>query len=51
MNSKETSGPLLWRNQRLITYEPVEFEQQPVEVGDFRRITGHFREMYRIYLK
>ena len=38
-------------NQRLDTYEPVEFEEQPVEVGYFRRITDHFRWIYRIYLK
>jgi hypothetical protein len=27
--------------------EPVEFEEKPVEVGDFRRITNHFRGIYR----
>ena len=29
--------------------EPVEFEKQPVEVQDWRKITDHFRGIYRIY--
>jgi hypothetical protein len=29
-----------------------EFEKQsPVEVGDFRAVTDHFRGIYRIYIK
>ena len=40
------------KNRRLVTDEPVEFEKEPVEVGDFRRITDQFRGIYRrIYLK
>ena len=32
--------------------EPVEFEKESVEVRVFRRITNHFRRIYRrIYLK
>jgi hypothetical protein len=40
------------KNERLITNEPVEFEKkQPMDVGDFKRITDHFRGIYiRIYL-
>ena len=33
----------------LVTYEVVEFEKKPVEVQDFKNITDHFREIYRIY--
>ena len=28
--------------------EPVEFENQPVEVGDCRLITDHFRGIFRM---
>jgi hypothetical protein len=47
------SIPGLGENQQSVTDEPVEFEkQQLVEVGDFTRITDHFRGIYRrIYLK
>ena len=40
---------LLWENRRLVTDEPVEFEKPPVEVGDFRRMTWHFRGICGIY--
>ena len=30
-------------NQLLVIDEPVEFENYPVEVQDFKKITGHFR--------
>jgi hypothetical protein len=34
----------------IVTYELVELEKEPVEVGDFGRITDHFRGIYtRIY--
>jgi hypothetical protein len=47
-----TASSLLGKNRRLITDEPVKFEKSPVEVGDFRRITDHFRGIYRrVYLK
>jgi hypothetical protein len=39
------------KNRRLVTDEPVEFEGKSVEVGDFRRITDHFRGIYRMHLK
>ena len=38
-------------NRLLVTDEPVEFEKQPVEVQDFRKITDHLRGIYTIYLK
>jgi hypothetical protein len=47
-------GPLSLsgKNRRFVTDEPVEFEKQPVEVGDFHRITDRFGGIYgRIYLK
>ena len=37
-------------NRLLVTDEPVEVENQPVEVQDFKRITHHFRELCRTYL-
>jgi hypothetical protein len=30
-------------NQPLVVDEPVEFEKQPVEVQDFKKVTNHFR--------
>jgi len=36
-------------NRQLVTNEPVEFEKYPVEVQDCRKITDHFRGIYRIY--
>jgi hypothetical protein len=38
------SVALLGKNQQLVADEPV-------EVGDFRRITDHFRGIYRTYLQ
>ena len=38
-------------NPPLLTDEQVEFETDPVEVQDFRKITDCFREICRIYLK
>ena len=44
--------PALGESRRLVTDEPVEFEKEPVEVPDFRRISDHFRGIYgRIDLK
>ena len=40
---------MIGKNQQLVTNEPVEFEKQLVEVLDCRKITGHFRGIYRIY--
>ena len=36
-------------NRQLVTDEPIEFEKLPGEVQDCRKITGHFRWIYRIY--
>ena len=38
-------------NRPLVADKPVEFEDGPVEVQDFRKITHHFREIYEIFLK
>jgi hypothetical protein len=38
-------------NWSLVADEPVEFEKQPVEVQEFKRIARHFRGIYGIYLK
>ena len=32
---------------KVIRNEPVEFEKEPVEVQDFRKITDRFRRMYK----
>ena len=40
-------GPLPKKNRQLVADEPVEFEKEPVEVRDFRRITDHFRGIHR----
>ena len=37
------------RTCQLVTDEPVEFEKQPDEVRDLRRITDPFRGIYRTY--
>ena len=41
---------MIRENRQLVTNEPVEFKEQPVEVQDFKRITNHFRGIYGIYL-
>ena len=40
---------MIGENRQLVIDEPVESEKQPVEVQDGRRITDHFRGIYRIY--
>ena len=40
---------MIGENRGLVTDEPVEFEKQPVEVQDHRKITDHFRGIYTIY--
>ena len=40
---------MIGKNRQLVTDEPVEFEKQPVEVQDCRKITDYFRRIYRIY--
>ena len=40
---------MIGENWQLVTNEPVEFEKRPVEIQDCRKITDHFREIYRIY--
>ena len=42
---------MIGENRQLGTDEPVEFEKEPVEVQDCRRITDRFRGIYGIYLK
>ena len=42
-------APMISENQQLVTNEPVEFEKFPVEVQDCKKITDHFREIYKIY--
>ena len=46
---KITTRTMIGENQQLVTNEPVEFEKEPVEVQDCRKITDHFRGIYRIY--
>ena len=43
------SKSMIGENRQLVTDEPVEFEKEPVEVEDFRRITDHFRRIYGIH--
>ena len=42
--------PMIGGNRQLslVANEPVEFEGKPVEVQDSRKITDHFRGIYRI---
>ena len=40
---------MIRENRRLGTDKPVEFEKQPVEIQDCRKITDHSRGIYRIY--
>jgi hypothetical protein len=34
---------IIGNNQQLVTNKLVEFEKQPVEVQNYRKITNHFR--------
>ena len=38
-------------NAPVVTDAPVEFENQAVEVQDYRKITDHFEQIFGIYLK
>ena len=40
---------MIGENRQLVTNEPVEFEEYPVEGQDCRKITDQFRGIYRIY--
>ena len=40
---------MIGENRQLLSDEPVEFETEPVEVEDCRKITDRFRGIYRIY--
>ena len=43
---------MIGENRQLVTNEQVEFEKSPVEVQDYcRKITDHFRRIYRTYPK
>ena len=47
---EEQFQSMIGENRQLVTDDPVEFEKLPVEVQDCRKITDHFRGIYRIYL-
>ena len=38
-------------NRMVVTDEPDEFEEWPVGVEDLKKLTHHFRGIYRIYRK
>ena len=40
---------MMGENRQLVSDEPVEFEKYPVEVQNCRKITDHFKGIYRIY--
>ena len=40
---------MIGENWQLVTNELVEFEKEPVEAQDCRKITDHFRGIYKIY--
>ena len=40
---------MIMENRELFTDEPVEFEKWPVKIEDYKKITDHFRIIYRIY--
>ena len=40
---------MIGENWQLVTNELVEFEKQPVEVEDCRKMTDLFKRIYRIY--
>ena len=40
---------MIGENRQLVTDEPGEFQKWLVEVQDCRKITGHFRRIFRIY--
>ena len=42
-------GAMIGENRQRVTDEPVEFEENPVEVQDCRKRTDHFQGIYRIY--
>ena len=42
------SCSMIGENRQLVTNDPAKFEKQPVEVQDCRKITDHFRGIYRI---
>ena len=39
---------MIREDRQLVTDEPIEFEKQPVEVQDCRKIIAHIRGIYRI---
>jgi hypothetical protein len=40
---------MIGENRQLVTDEPIVFEKYPVEVQDCRKMTHHFKGIYRIY--
>ena len=45
----ENCAAMIRENWQLIASEPVEFEEEPVEGQDYRKIPNHFRGIYRMY--
>ena len=43
----EENRPMIGENRQLVTDEPVVFEKEPVDVQDCRKITDHFKGIYR----
>ena len=41
--------PMIGENRQLVIDEPMEFEKQPFDVQDCRKITKPFRGIYRIH--
>ena len=39
---------MIGENRQLVTDEPVEFDEKPVEVQDGKKIAGHYRGICRI---
>ena len=40
---------MIGENRQIVTNELVEFEKQPVEVQDCRKVTDYFRIILKIY--
>ena len=47
--SRVALASMIGENQQLVPNEPVEFEEWQVEIQDCRKITDHFRGIYRMY--
>ena len=49
LREKEGFAAMIGENRQLVTNEPVEFEKQPGEVQECRKIADQCRGNYRIY--